>query len=193
MTATPITDHVDQGLGKLIQRFKGKPRFASWCKSHLNQVQLLEDACWAFLDSLDLDTADLPRLTLLGKIVGQPVVGTLEQFRLYVKVRVLVNRSRGTAPNLIKIARILLGDIRFTAYQPARITIEALTPLAGRDPVYSVLLLREAKLAGVALNLITQTQTDAFLLCAGSVPVVDAAHGLARTDLSTGGYLAGVW
>lgn len=193
MPVTPITDHVDQGLGKLIQRFKGKPRFAAWCKSHLKQVQLLEDACWAFLNSLDLDTADLPRLTLLGKIVGQPVVGTLEQFRLYVKVRVLVNRSRGTAPNLIKIARILLGDIKFTAYQPARITIEALAPLAGRDPVYSILLLREAKLAGVALNLIGQSETSAFLLCAGATPLVDAPHGLAPANSSTGGYLAGIW
>jgi hypothetical protein len=193
MPATPITDHVDQGLGKLIQRFKGRPRFASWCASHLKQAQLLEDACWKFLNSIDIDTADMPRLTLLGKIVGQPVVGSLEQFRLYVKVRVLVNRSSGTAPNLIKIARILLGDIYFRTYQPARIVIEAQTALAGRDPVYSVLLLREAKLAGVALNLVAQTQTDAFMPCAGGTPLVDAAHGLARVDLSTGGYLAGVW
>lgn len=144
------------------------------------------------MNSLDVDTADLTRLTLLGKLVGQTPIGTLEQFRLYVKVRVLVNRSNGSAPALIRIARILLGDIFYTYYQPARITIETLTPLGVRDPVYSTVLLRAAKKGGDAFQLITQAQTDGFLLC-GDVPLVDAAHGLAPDDSSTGGYLAGVY
>lgn len=205
-TPTPIVapGHILQALSKLLTPFRGKPRFASWCAVPVNQVQSLEDVGWSLLALLDVDLADLPRLVLLGKIVGQPQRGTLEQFRRYVKVRVLVNRSGGTAPELIKIAGLLLGgpgsgppaDVTYTEYQPAAIVIDDNAPLGDADPTAAAEFLRAAKLAGVRLDLIAQFEaaTDAFLLGDDlSAGVVDTTHGLSEETESAGGYLAGVY
>jgi hypothetical protein len=193
MPITPITNHIDQGLSRLISRFRNRPRFAAWCASHLRQSQLFEDACWELVDALDVDTADLPRLTLLGKIVGQTPRGTLEQFRSYVKVRVLVNRSRATAPVLIKIATILLGPIAFTR-GTASITIVPDEIDASIDTDYVAVLLRLAKGAGVRLELIyTFTpENEAFSFAPGTVSLTDG-RGFASTTVGTdGGYLASI-
>jgi len=125
----------------------------------------------------------------------------LEQFRRYVKVRVLVNRSSGTAPQIIKIAGLLLGgpgagppaDIVYSE-GACSIMIEQNGSYADADPVATVEYLRLAKLAGVKLNLITQEQTDGFLFGDESTGgEFDVAHGLSDEAESTGGYLAGIY
>lgn len=191
MPITPITDHVEQALAKLISRYQRKPRFAAWCASHVRRVQELEDACWAFVNSLDVDTADLTRLTLLGKIVGQTPLGTLDQFRLYVKARILVNQSDGKAPTLIKIANVLVGDVVYTEPGTAAINVEATEPIGTRDPDVSVSMLRSAKLGGVRLNLVflDDTAANAFAFAEGNSPIADG-RGFADNALSTGGKLA---
>ena len=49
-----------------------------------------------------------------------------------VKVRVLVNRSRGRAPEILKIARILLGPVLYSE-GGAHMTIEATEAIGGVD------------------------------------------------------------
>jgi len=191
---TRITNHVQQGLARLISRYQNKPRFAAWCASHIQQSQSFENACWQLADALDVDTADMARLTLLGKIVGQPPRGSLEQFRSYVKVRILVNKSKAKPQNLIKIATILLGPVTFTAWGRAAITIEADNDVTGKDPDYVVALLRLAKGAGIKLDL-TYTATaadDAFSFAPGTASIADG-RGFASSTVGTdGGYLASV-
>jgi hypothetical protein len=185
---TPITDHVQQALGKLITRYKNKPRFAAWVASHVRQVQLLEDAAWQVIDSRDVDTCDETRLRLIAKLVGQPVRGTLEQLRLYVQVRILVNRSNGRIPTVLKIARLLLGDVAFSWGPPAHYTIEMLEALDGRDPNYSAELIRDATLAGVGVDLVYNTSEPEDALIGSYDPdEVDADRG-GSYDGSTGGF-----
>lgn len=192
MPATPTTDHIRQALGKLISRFQGRPRFAALVACNVNQTQLLEDAIWGVIDSRDVDTCDETRLKLLAKIVGQPIVGTVEQLRTYVKVRVLVNRSRGRAPELLKIARILLGSVAYFEGS-AHMIIEALEALGGRDPNTAAALLRDAKTGGVGLTVVYSpaSQDDSFVYSSalGDVP----GDGLgSSTDASTGGVIAAI-
>lgn len=192
-TPTPITDHIRQGLARLLTPYRDKPRFAAWCAVQLNQVQYLENAAAAFLSAWDVDTCDLPRLTVLGKIVGQSPRGTLEQFRSYVKVRILVNRSRGRAPDLIKIASLLLGTVTYSE-GACRVWIESDGPLGTASAADVVEFLHLAKMSGVQLNLIAQAQTAGFLLgddtAAGEL---DSVHGLSDEANTDGGYLGGIW
>jgi hypothetical protein len=190
MPITPITNHIDQGLSRLISRFKNKPRFAAWCASHIRRSQTLEDACWELINALDVDTADLPRLTLLGKIVGQKPLGTLEEFRRYVKVRVLVNRSKAKAHDLIKIATILFGPVELLERPPCSLVLDVDNPVT-IDPDFGVELLRLAKGAGIRLQFVFSDE-DAFELASGTTYVDDPDHGLAPNDLSYGGSLAGL-
>ena len=193
--------HILQGLSKLLTPFRGRPRIASWCAVTLQQVQSLEDALWVFAAQLDVDSADAVRLNLLGRIVGQQPRGTVEQMRRFVKCRILTNRSRGRAPDLIKIAGLLLGGpgaappaVVFYTEGGCTVVIEQDGSYADADPVAAVEFLRAAKTAAVGLRLITQEQTDGFLLGNESTGgQFDAAHGLSDEAQSTGGYLAGIY
>lgn len=191
----PITDHVGQALRKLTTPFKNRPLFAAWCRSHLNLTQDLEDMLQVFLRSFDLDTCDMSRLTILGKIVGQSPAGTLETFRRLVKVRVLVNRTDTTAPTLIKIAMLLAGGAVYYSEGTCAVLLEVVGALpAGVDPALLVSLLRQAKMAGVRLDLIAGFQDQGFLLGDDNgASTIDSAHGLADDGETSGGYLSGAY
>lgn len=191
MALTPITNHIQQGLGKLIERYKRKPRFAMWCATHLWQVQKIEDSVAAFKAALDVDTCDLTRLRLFGKIVGQTEVGTIEQFRLYVKARILVNKSDGRTPTIIRIARVLLGDVRFTNWGGGAFEIEALDPIGIRDPDVTKELLDSARAGGVQFKLVfaDDALADSFSFAPGLLSVSDS-RGFADYADTTGGTLA---
>jgi hypothetical protein len=190
-----IPDHVVQAFQKLTTPFKGRPRFAAWCRSVLNRTQELEDMLQVFLESFDLDTCDLPRLTLIGKIVGQTPVGSLETFRRLVKVRILVNRTDTTAPTLIKIAKLLTGSEVYYSDGDCAILIESRSALPGDvDPAILVAFLRAAKMGGVRLDLIAGFEDDGLLLGDdSSAGVVDATHGLADDGETAGGFLSGAY
>lgn len=200
-TPTPITNHVQQAISKMLTPFRNRPRLAAWCKAPLTEVQTLEDAINVFLASLDVDTADLPRLILLGKIVGQTQRGTLEQFRRFVKVRVLVNRSRGRAPDLIKVARILLsplgdplGEITYVE-GGCNILIEGVDGVSDLDADATIEFLRLTKMAGVGIRLVASIHDDGLLWSTPATMTAtrttpDPIHGFSKTDLSDGGYTA---
>jgi hypothetical protein len=188
----PIPDHVQQALGKLIMRFRDKPRFAAWVASHVQQIQDLEDAAWQVIGSRDVDTCDETRLRLLAKLVGQPVRGTVDQLRLFVKVRIMVNRSNGSAPTILRIARTLLGSIRYTPGISAHYSIEMLEALGDRDIAYSAQLIRDATLAGVGVLLVYNVSAPSNALIGSYNPgEVDANRG-GSYDGTTGGFGAAV-
>ena len=106
-----ISNHLAQALDKLIQRYKGKPKFAALLGTYIKQVQELEDATNAVMGAYDVDTADATRLEILGRRVGQVAKGAaLEQFRAYIKARILANRSDGSPESLKGVARAALGQ-----------------------------------------------------------------------------------
>lgn len=199
---TYMPDHVGQALSKLTTPFQNRPRFAAWCRSQVNRLQELEDMFRVFLESFDVDTCDLARLRIIGKIVGQEQRGTLEQFRRLVKVRILVNRSNTTAPALIKIAQILLSPLGsplgLVKYRDGdcSIEIEGIAGVSDLDAATTIEFLRAAKMGGVGLRLIASTHDDGLLTgtVAGAIAsrttTPDAVHGFSNTALSDGGYAA---
>ena len=97
MTLEAIVDHVPRGVVKLAPPFWGKPRIASWLIALLTEVQTFETAAWSYISGLDLDTCERFVLEGLAKIVGETARPTDdEQLRMYVKGRIIVNRSDGT-------------------------------------------------------------------------------------------------
>jgi hypothetical protein len=156
---TPITNHIEQALSKLVSRYKNKPKFYAWIASAVRQIQKLEDATWIQINNRDVDTCDEPRLRLLAKIVGQDFLGaTLDEFRLYVKVRILVNRSRGMLPDLLRISKLLFGPTSFEEPGNAHLILTAETPVTGPvNPNIAAAFLRDAKAAGVGLSVIYST------------------------------------
>lgn len=70
----------------------------------------LETALLALLTQRSVDTAIGAQLDVLGKIVGEVRNGLDDDdYRRYVRARVLANRSQGVSEDLIKIAVFILG------------------------------------------------------------------------------------
>lgn len=190
---------VEEGLSRLIGQHKGKPRLEAWIASYLEEVQELEDAIFETYTLRQLDNATGARLDIVGNLVGQPRVdGDDDRQRLYVKLRIRANRSRGRASDIIALAGLLFEDLGFEydeAY-PRSMTVEVFGP-PDIDHNLAIELMRLGKTAGVALNLIYSDESlDDSLYTAGGVSppleVDDTRRGFADTAESVGGYAAGV-
>jgi hypothetical protein len=180
MTApAPITDHIDQALEKLIDYYKRKPRFAAWVAAHVRRWQEVEDCAQELKAAWDVDTCDLTRLRILAKIVGQAEIGTIEQFRMLVKVRIAVNRSRGKVSDIRQVADALIGAHTYHEPGNANIVVRAVEPLvAPVDPNLAAKLLRETKSAGVGLQLVYPThKTLRFRYSSAANPITNQDTG----------------
>lgn len=196
MTMIPISDHFERAYAHLIEQYKEKPRFAALLASYVRQIQDLEDAAWDVQMSRFLDNADLTRLKVLGRIVGQVYRGeVVETYRLFVRARILINRSGGHSGEIIAVAQLILAGVSLTyeEYYPASIVLVANTNLGSIDVRYIVELLRETKAAGVGFQFIFQTFDDAFTFSATTSQVLDSTHGFSNTIApTTGGQLVNV-
>lgn len=105
---TPITNHFNLGLVKLIAPFFGKPRIASLMLAMMNRVQELEDATWDVLERYTIDGADDARLDVLGRVVGQPNLGWItETYRAVLRGKIRANRSRGLAIDIVEVCNFV--------------------------------------------------------------------------------------
>ena len=109
--ATQITDHVQQALDRLAQQFKGKPSVESMLSSLAGNVQEVETALWQLLTERSVDVAIGVHLDAIGEIVGQPrnALGD-EDYRRFISARIAANRSRGTIPDVLRVANLVLND-----------------------------------------------------------------------------------
>lgn len=111
MNLEHILDHAARGLYKIALPFWEAVRFKAFLSAILDEVQEIEDAFHQIVACRDVDTTDLVRLRMLGRIVGA-VRGNLdtESFRAAVRARLAVNRSLGRPSNLSNVFELLLGE-----------------------------------------------------------------------------------
>lgn len=164
MTLQRVEQHVEAGLIKLVPAFWGKPRVSAVIAALLREIQTTEDAVWDVLEVLHIDTADMPRLVILGKLVGQDRHGfDLENFRTAIKARALANRSDGTGPALGRVLVALLGagDFAFLWVGAASIAVAYLNRVTDDEQVRLVQeVLPFARAHGVQLNFYFQEDVD---------------------------------
>lgn len=126
MSLSQNTDHVAEAKARLVAPFRGKPKIEGLLEAYIQAVQDLEDVMWDVLSIRTIDGADLPRLIVIGKLIGQPRHGfATELYRTVIKARALANRSEGTGPDIGKVLTQLLGAGAFSFHWigPATIMI----------------------------------------------------------------------
>lgn len=155
MTLAAITNHVERGLGRLIEQFKGKPRLEAWISSYLEEVQELSDAAWDVLISRLIDSAVNEQLVVLGRIVGQLKTTTDdERFRVLVRARIAINKSNGRWNELLRIIKLLLGDgvpYGLTPYYPGALVLMILGAITF-VPTLEHEMLEDAAAGGVRVD-----------------------------------------
>jgi hypothetical protein len=106
---TQYTNHVTDGLAHFTDGFKDPlkvPILQGLTSVYLRQIQYLENVVWQIvLGRMLANTPTGDMLTQLGKLVGQPR-GSYNDANLLVAVelRIMANRSNGTAPDILAMA-----------------------------------------------------------------------------------------
>ncbi len=150
----------------LAPPFWGKPRIVSILVAALDQVQRIEDDAWDILELRTLENADLVRLKVLGKLVGQPRLGfDTEDYRALIRARARANRSQGRALDLVEVMAILVGEANFSMTEGGNATlyISALTPLSDTDVAKVSVILPDTRAAGVGLQFLWSDDPDVFI------------------------------
>lgn len=120
-----VTNHLEAAKARFISQFKSpKPVLHGMLQSYVDQLQELEDVIWDVIDYRLLDAApgrshgaEGVQLDVLGRIVGQPRMGLTDAaYRTAIRLRIRVNRSRGSAADLLEILRLAMPNPKVFTY-----------------------------------------------------------------------------
>lgn len=151
----PFTTHVQRALERLITKFKDKPVVVGFVTALAQEVQELEDAVYDVWLNRTLDTATGDSLDMWGALLGR-ARGLLEDddYRIRLKVKVLLLRASGTIPELMQAFMLLAPsprEVSLIARWNAAFELLILGATSEGDEFHSVL--QEAKAAGVRATL----------------------------------------
>lgn len=163
VTIDRIEQHSELAILKLAAPFWGRPRIASLLAAFTDLLQLQEDDAWDLLELRTLAEADLVRLKVLGKIVGQPRFGlTTEAYRLVIEARALANVSKGRAYDILAVLNVLVGPGEFvlTEVGNATLYLTITTPVTAEQLLMLRLVLPDVRAAGVGFQLLLGDSAD---------------------------------
>jgi hypothetical protein len=105
---------------RLLSQDADKPRIVAFVRALGAGAQLLEDIAFSVLTST-LDICSDHRLDQWGDLVGEPRGGLDDtQYRVFIKARILANRSAGHLDEIIRVAQLVTA--------PSVVTSEELAP-----------------------------------------------------------------
>jgi len=159
-------DHEQEGLDLLLAQFQDRELLAELIKAFLIQIQELEDVNASLMTEPIIDSSSGDQLDVLGRIVGQPRDGrTDEIYRLWIKARIQLNRSSGTAEEILNLVRLITGladsEVRISDYYPAAFIVWELVD-SGVDPDTILELINLARGAGIEVHLGYPVTPDNF-------------------------------
>ena len=200
----PALESRAETLDLILSQYLESPLLLSWIGAYVDPIGALDDTIVDVYETvLDIERAPGVWLDNLGRIVGEARRGRGDyEYRRGLRVRVLVNRSSGTAPQLARIARLHeeldsdpLATVRVRREGPGSIVVTIDGDPAGL-PVWVHGYLSEAVAAGVRIQTVTipfdTSRASAFRLCAVADAGGNSLIGLAEVDLSRGGALSSV-
>ena len=110
-----VVDHEAAALARLPEYLKSKPKLASLLAAFTAQCDDLEAALQDLLLDRAIDTGVGAQLDDIGTIVGQPRDGLSDaEYRRRLRIRIAVNRSRGTVADILKVASLFVTDASAT-------------------------------------------------------------------------------
>jgi hypothetical protein len=161
-----IATHDEIASRKLAPPFWGKPFIQAVLSAFVREIQTLEDTLWEMMELRTLPLADLPRLKVLGRIVGQPRFGLdTEDYRTLIEARALANVSRGRASDVFAVLNVILGEGTWSLFEVGNATLHLTTSdvIDAEHVKMLELVLPDVRAAGVGFQLLFATDDDVFL------------------------------
>lgn len=108
MAIEHITTFVEDAKALVLGAYKGKPRFEALLSSYIKECQKLEDAIWSVILGRMIENAVGVQLDVIGKLVGEQRKGREDDdYRIWITVRIRINRSHGRPKDLLEILRLV--------------------------------------------------------------------------------------
>ncbi len=105
-----VSDWAARLRSRLYTQFRSAVTWGQWTDMLGAMAQDWEDAAQTLLTLLDIDASSGVQLDTIGRVVGQPRLGVVDStYRLYLRARILANRSTGTAEEIYAVFAALLG------------------------------------------------------------------------------------
>lgn len=168
-----IADHPERAVERLPSLHKSKATMVDLVRALVAPIQSIEDVFFALRTLPSIDDSEGVNLDAIGRIVGQDRANLDDAtYRVWLKARQQVNRSSGTVPELLAIARAVVpAGVELEAIPgfPAGFVIRANAEAIG--PVDAIAgLLRAASAAGVLVILEYSRHAPAETFRFGSGP-----------------------
>lgn len=163
-TTAYATDHTADAVSMLLEQFRPATKLQGWLTAYIDQIQEIETALDPLISAREIDNATGITLDNLGSVVGESRKGRADAlYRVYIKVRILVNRSTGTAGELMTVAQLIAEqtaqDVWYQENDPKTVFIRARN-FADSYPDETAALLRLAKPAGTRLVYVYAADAD---------------------------------
>lgn len=165
MPATTISDHVAQAQALPSWQLQDKANWRALVDAAVTRVQLLEDVLQALAAGRGLDTAVGVQLDGEGIDVGQARFGGAyglgeadADYRGKIRARIIANQSEGSALDLQRVARALLGTnvllVSVVDLAPAAfvLALGVTAPLSADEQTWLLDFVRDSKPAGVGIG-----------------------------------------
>lgn len=184
-----IVVHTNKGDSRLIERFK-KDVYRAFLRALTEECQEAENMLWQILVSRYVDEAFGKSLDYIGNRVGEPRQSQNDaDYRVRIKARVLINRSRGGPEDILAIVRALGGSGRIRNTGNASLRVDLVEqPVNGATRRQIASLLGEAVSGGVRLHTSTPASASPFRL---GDAVSSTGYGGILQDSSAGNVDAG--
>jgi hypothetical protein len=197
MIPTPDENIVAEGQGLLTSRYVTAPNTNAILTALLARIQQIEDSYWSLIDAVQLANHPMPGgpwdvLDKLGSIVGALRNGLDDaDYLALIKLQAKVNRSRGTAEDVLGLAALMSGTSPpvYLEMPPAAFYLGC-WDIALNYPIFTPLL-AQARAAGVYGLFAYTSWADGNDLQFGSTYDPDAGQGGfgSRYDSNAGGLL----
>ncbi len=160
-----VTAHPNKAASRLIERFR-KPAYKAFLRACALEVQEAENMLWNVLLSRYVDHAEGVSLNYIGNRVGEPRASLNDpDYRVRIKARILINRSKGRAEDVLGIIRALGSHGRWRNTHRASARVELLeTPANASTAAQIADLLGQAVSGGVRLHVSMPTSATPFRL-----------------------------
>jgi hypothetical protein len=188
---TFTTEHVQTALDRLLQQYKGKPKFEGFISALAQRVQDTENALKELFEERSIETAIGVNLDIIGEIVGlpRPTGQSDEDYRDDLKIKIVQNLNEGTPEEFIAAAIYFVGAnaVEYGELYPASVSLMTDVNLTDERAAEVRVILENFLPAGVSIG--------NFGFVSSSNPFrFDVGNGFGDdADPELGGILAGAY
>lgn len=195
MDILPITTHLSDALGRLLQQYKEQPNIQAVITGLMTEMQPLEQVFNDLGNNRWLFTAQGNQLDRLGIILGVArLTLTDDQYRNLLQARVYQTIADGDAETMIQVFKLITNGtlVAYQEYYPAGVGLESDGAVETGQETAFYKFIQSVSPAGVRveyLSLFDPTESFAFAGEAGS-PSVGALGFASDTTETDGGKFA---